>query len=100
MMSYRLRDCMPRLCGRFSLQLQAQAKWLQPPRVDRMTSTSISRRAFHWSAVASAGGLLASRQLTARAQDEYNDTGSPSYIDMHTHLGQVWNTKSEVTVSV
>jgi predicted TIM-barrel fold metal-dependent hydrolase len=50
--------------------------------------------------LATAGSLVASVPLGSLAQvDELVDDARPSYIDMHTHLGQVWNTKEVVTTS-
>jgi uncharacterized protein len=65
-----------------------------------MTVTRISRRAFHRKAVAGVGTALAAAPLASRAADAEPATSPPAYIDMHTHLGQVWNTKETLTASV
>ena len=64
-----------------------------------MSTTIISRRGFHSQALRAAGTILASGPFIARAEQEPAGDTRPSYIDMHTHLGQVWNTKEPVTTA-
>jgi predicted TIM-barrel fold metal-dependent hydrolase len=49
--------------------------------------------------LAAAGTIFASGPFFARAQEEPAGHARASYIDMHTHLGQVWNTKEPVTTA-
>lgn len=64
-----------------------------------MNASSFSRRAFHSKTLAAAGSLLAYSPVVGSGQDESPDERQPSYIDMHTHLGHVWNTKEPVTTA-
>jgi predicted TIM-barrel fold metal-dependent hydrolase len=54
----------------------------------------ISRRTFHRLAAASAVATVSS---TARAEEKFP---AGDYVDMHTHLGQTWNTTEPLTAEV
>jgi predicted TIM-barrel fold metal-dependent hydrolase len=58
----------------------------------------VSRRTFHRAALGSAAlGLLGSGRATAQDSATKN-LPKGRYVDMHTHIGQVWNTTNVVTV--
>jgi hypothetical protein len=58
---------------------------------------SLSRRAFHGHALVAVASGLASPQLRASAADKFPPG---DYVDMHTHLGQTWNTTVPLTAEV
>jgi len=64
-----------------------------------MTTRQISRRTFHRKTVASVGTALVAAPLSSRAVEKATADSPRQYIDMHTHLGQVWNTKETLTAS-
>jgi predicted TIM-barrel fold metal-dependent hydrolase len=57
-----------------------------------MPNNSVSRRQFHQTVLAATIGLAASLRLRAENKFPPGD-----YVDMHTHLGQTWNTTEPLT---
>ena len=57
---------------------------------------SITRRSFHRHLVAAAAAALSSNLSATRAADP----PPGDYVDMHTHLGQTWNTTEALTAEV
>lgn len=59
-----------------------------------MSSSSVSRRQFHRTALATAVSLTTGLRNPNRslAQDPSGAGKEGRYVDMHTHLGQTWNT--------
>jgi len=54
----------------------------------------ITRRTFQQSMLVLAGGAICSRGASAKVDD------NAGYIDMHTHLGQTWNSTETLTAEV
>ena len=71
---------------------------------DRSPSTSISRRQFQRVALSglSAAVLAGVGARPARADEKSNDKKFPPgrYVDVHTHLGQTWNSTQSLTAEV
>src|SRR6185436_4187535 len=62
---------------------------------DTMTTAPVfSRRTFHAGAVAAVGGALSASSLRA---EEKKGFPKGLYVDVHTHLGQTWNTTVPLT---
>src|SRR5688572_10851402 len=58
-----------------------------------IASRRISRRAFHAKIAATAAAVTLGRTSSATAQSPAGRKFPPGdYVDMHTHLGQTWNT--------
>lgn len=64
-----------------------------------MMSSTLQRRRFCASAATGFASLALGKILTAQAADATKSSlPAGKFVDIHTHLGQVWNTSEELTV--
>ena len=63
-------------------------------------SIQVSRRAFQQAAIVGGGAALLSMRSIFAQQAGPKTFPKGRYVDMHTHIGQVWNTTNVVSVEM